>query len=267
MNIVIISLTVVTISLFIILVVRRYKDKLERTEISLIVDIMTILIGVASLIASAVSIAVMLSQEKTQEILLEAQMREHQPIFSIDYTKSKSPSSDIYDVQDFVIENIGEQMISPAKISHKSFIKVDYNNVYADVHKSAYYPLSYYYNGTVSTDNLTGRILMTIGNEYLQNNLKMYLLHQEAMRYDEEHKGEYISLEHVDYFVISYTDIYGEERTNYYRESHHTTKEEYEKVFESSSVTYKNSGNKSISEVTLNDLVEPLKINEQSTRK
>ena len=71
---------------------------------------------------------------------------------------------------------------------------------------------------------------MTIGNEYLQNNLKMYLLHQNSIKYDEEHKGEYISLELVDYFVISYIDIYGEERTNYYRENHHTTKEEYEKL-------------------------------------
>ena len=267
MNIIFISLTVVTISMFIILVVRRNKDKLERTEISLIVDIMTILIGIASLTASAVSVAVMLSQEKTQEILLEAQKKEHQPIFSIDYTLSQSPSSDMYDVLDFVIENIGEQMLSPAEISYKSFIKVDYNDVYADIHKSAYYPLSYYHNATVSSGNLTGRILMTIGNEHLQNNLKMYSLHQEAIRYDEEHKGEYVSVEEVDYFVISYTDIYGEKRKNYYRKNNHTTKEEYDKVFESSTSTYRNIGNKSISEVTLNDLVEPLKVNEQSARK
>ena len=267
MNVIFISLTVVIISTFIILVVRRNKDKLERTEISLIVDIMTILIGIASLTASAVSVAVMLSQEKTQEVLLEIQKKEHQPIFSINYTHSKSASSDIFDVQDFVIENIGEQMLSPAKISFKSFIKVDYNNVNSGAHKSAYYPLSYFYNATVRSDDLQGRILMTIGNEYLQNNLKMYLLNQNSIKYDKEHKGEYISLELVDYFVISYIDIYGEERTNYYRENHHTTKEEYEKVFGSSASTYGDVGNKSISEVTLNDLVEPLKISEEPKRK
>ena len=251
----------ITAFLFVvILLIRRYKEKINRGDVSLLVDISTVLVGIATLIVSGISIHVMLSQEETQGLLVELQKREHQPIFSINYTLSKSPASEVYDVEDYVVENIGEQMLSPANISCKSFIKVDYSDVDAGVQKSVYYPLTYYYNATLSSGDQTGELIRTIGNEYLQNNLKLYQLHQAAQAYTAEHDKEYVFIKKIDLFTITYTDLYAEERTVYYRDGHLVTEEAYNAIFQNASDTYQDPVfTKSISEVTLDDLIGPLK--------
>ena len=258
MKVAYISLAIVLFFLFIIIVFRRYKERIEPNEISLLVDIMTILIGLASLVASAVSISVMLSQEKTQATLLEVQKKEHQPVFAISHSLSKSDSSAVYDVEDYMVENVGERMLSPASISCKTFIKVEYHDILNNINTSVYYSLGYYYNVASETDNLTGVLKKTYGNEYIQNNLKFGNIYKDATKYHSEHDDEYVFVDKVDFFVISYVDIYGENRTNYYRGNDQSTKEDYEAVCKSSSETY-GLLPKSITEVTLSDLITPLK--------
>ena len=129
MKTVLFCFSIIAFLFVVILLIRRYKEKINRGDVSLLVDISTVLVGIATLIVSGISIHVMLSQEETQGLLVELQKREHQPIFSINYTVSKSPASEVHDVEDYVVENIGEQMLSPANISCKSFIKVDYSDV------------------------------------------------------------------------------------------------------------------------------------------
>lgn len=261
MTIALISVSILAFLFFVLLIIRRYKDKIERNDLSIWVDITTILIGVASLIVSGISISVMLSQEKTEKFLLEAQKKEHQPVFSIGYTLSKSPTSEVYDVEDFVIENIGEQILSPASISHKTFLKIDYRDIANNSQKSIYYPLTYYYNATISSDDQIGRLLTTIGNEYLHNNLKLYELDKAAIAFNNEYDKEYIFIEKVDLFKITYTDIYNEERVNHYRNSHLCTKELYESIFQNAASVCAMPGIKSISDVTFKDILIAVKNN------
>ncbi len=259
MTVALISIGFIALLFFVLLIVRRHKDKIKRKDLTIWVDITTILIGVASLIVSVISISVMLSQEQTEKFLLEAQKKEHQPVFSITYTSSKSSASEVNDVEDYVIESNGEQMLSPATISHDTFIKVDYANFADNTRKSVYYPLTYYYNATVSSDNQIGRLQTTIGNEYLHNNLKLYNLHQAAGAYNNYHEKEHVVLEKVDLFKITYIDIYNEERTNHYRNSHLCTPEIYNSIFQEAASICPLPGTKSISDVCLEDILKAVK--------
>ncbi len=241
------------------MIFRSLRGRIKRDDVSLLVDITTVVIGAVTIVVSVISISVMLSQEDTQAFLLEAQKKEHQPVFSINYITSKSPASEVYDVEDFVIESNGEHMLSPASITHKTFIKVDYKDFDNDIQKTIYYPLTYYYNATVSSDDHTGRLMTTIGNEYLQNNLKLYELHKAANAYNSEYDKEYVFLEKIDLFKITYTDIYKEERTNHYRNSYLCTPEIYESIIQNSESNCGLPGRKSISEVSLEDILEVVK--------
>ena len=80
-----ILLSVLSLLMFFIFLILGNKSLIQSPEVKAIIDIVTVFIGVMSFVSGMVSIKVMLSQEKIQEELLEAQKREHQPNFMIDY--------------------------------------------------------------------------------------------------------------------------------------------------------------------------------------
>lgn len=251
MSIVFITLAVVTLLFLIILVIRRYREKLEHNAIMPFVDIMTIVIGIMSVITSAVSISVMKSQEKMQETLLQLQKEEHQPIFLV-------KQSIVETEEEFVIENVGEQMLAPAEIKLRSYLEVEYSNLADDIDKTVFFRVIYH-NATTSSSNLKGVIKRSSRVDNYQNHLNYVNLTKLANRYCFENDGEHVFINQVDYFSISYTDIYGDKHTKYYRDSQLTTKEEFEKVDETSHATYGEHHTKPIAEVSLRELILPLK--------
>lgn len=249
-----ILLSVLSLLMFFIFLILGNKSLIQSPEVKAIIDIVTVFIGVMSFVSGMVSIKVMLSQEKIQEELLEAQKREHQPNFMIDYKISNIEEGGKYDIEDFTIENIGEPMISPAKISLRTFIKVEYNNIQDNISKVVYFPLTYYYNATSSTENMKGLLLRSIGNESLQNHGKFVDLYFEANNYTKEHEYIYIYLSKVDMYKISYIDIYEDNRVNYYMGSYRVSKEMYDMIMGYAENI--NSKSKSIVDVTLSDLID-----------
>ena len=249
-----ILMSVLSLLMFFVFLILGNKPLVQSPEIKAIVDIVTVFIGVMTLVSGMVSIKVMLSQEKLQEELLEAQKREHQPNFMINHKISKTEEDGEYNVENFTIENIGEPMISPAKISYSTFIKVEYNNMQDNVSKVVYYPLTYYYSRTSSADNMKGLLLCSIGNESIQNHGRFGDLYFEAIKYNKEHEHVYVYLSKVDMYEISYVDIYEEKRTNYYMGNYRVSKETYDTVMEYAKMT--NIRSKSIVDVTLTDLID-----------
>ena len=82
MKTVLFCFSIIAFLFVVILLIRRYKEKINRGDVSLLVDISTVLVGIATLIVSGISIHVMLSQEETQGLLVELQKREHQMLRS-----------------------------------------------------------------------------------------------------------------------------------------------------------------------------------------
>jgi hypothetical protein len=216
-----------------------------------VVDFFTIIIGIMTVVSGFASIKVMLSQSKTQEETLQAQKREHQPNFLINFKLSKSnPSNTVYDVEDFTIENIGEAMLARDRITVRSFIKVELRDITAGVNKSAYYPLTYYFFGTSSTANMQGLLLST-AQINLFNNKNFGDLNAAAIAHNASSANAKITVNMVHVFEFSYVDLYEEKRTVYYENGCRTTKERYDEI--------KNSApgfmmSKSIENVTFNDL-------------
>ena len=225
----------------------------------------TILIVV--LIPLLIILASIISFKKTGEDLHEIQMMEmqkmeHQPIFSIEYSLTKTEGFEVPDIEDYAISNTGEQMRSLLDMTCETFIKVKYDNISADIHTSAYYPLLGYYGFTKSTGSSVGLLKETVGNESQHNFFYFHNVYKAANAYDDEHPEVIVSVEKVDFFKITYVDIYNEQRAVYYRGAYQkanlTTKKEYDSVVASATTTYPIS--KSISEVTLEDLIAPLEI-------
>lgn len=219
------------------------------------------------LIALAAMISGMLSFKQSDDDFLEIQMMEmqkmeHQPIFSIEYSLTKTEGFEVPDIEDYAISNTGEQMRSLLDMTCETFIKVKYDNISADIHTSAYYPLLGYYGFTKSTGSSVGLLKETVGNESQHNFFYFHNVYKAANAYDDEHPEVIVSVEKVDFFKITYVDIYNEQRTVYYRGAYQktnlTTKEEYDSVVASATTTYPIS--KSISEVTVEDLITPLEI-------
>ena len=71
MKTVLFCFSIIAFLFVVILFIRRYKEKINRGDVSLLVDISTVLVGIATLIVSGISIHVMLSQEETQGLLVE----------------------------------------------------------------------------------------------------------------------------------------------------------------------------------------------------
>lgn len=248
-----ILLSVLSLLMFFVFLILGNRDLFQSSEVKAIVDIVTVLIGIMTLVSGMVSIKVMLSQEEIQKELLEAQKREHQPNFMIDYKISKTQEDGKFDVENFTIENIGEPMSSPAKISHRTFIMVEYKNVQDIVSKVVYFPLTYYYSSTSSTENMKGLLLRSIKNESIQNHGRFVDLYFEANNYTKEHKNIYIYLKKVDIFEISYVDIYEDKRVNYYMGNYRVSKDTYDMIKEYDKYIDKS---KSIVDVTLTDLID-----------
>ena len=90
--------------LLIILLVRQYLMKRQTIEkdgkiqdvnvykdnFDLVINVVTVLVGVFTIVTGLVSIHVMISQDKTQKELIRAQKMEHQPTFQ--FTLSEFPA-------------------------------------------------------------------------------------------------------------------------------------------------------------------------------
>lgn len=249
--------SVITASVVVLLLIWKLRN-MEKNDVSKYADIVTIIIGISTAVTSIVSVVVMLRQDNIQRQMMESQQKEHQPVFSISHNLSKSDLSDVYDIEDFIIENRGESMLAPAELQLRTFIKVEYMDRNNNYQCSTYYPLAYYYNAQKYTDNLSGVLFQSFGNEYLQNHLSLYNIDRKCIASNMEKEKVYVEIRKVDFFIISYKDIYGIPHTSYFRDNNISTKDDYELVCRKAADTYGSRPQLSISELTLEDLITPI---------
>lgn len=226
--------------------VNVYKDNFD-----IVIDVVTVLVGIFSVFVSLVSIHVMRQQEKTQDMLVKMQQMEHQPTFGIEISAYAFEENGPNAYEEFSITNVGKQMSSPAIVSVQSFIQVSYTD--KDLDYLGYYPLGYYFNSTVSSKALTGQLVHSWGSFYSMN-----LTRFNDLRYATLPSGcnGYVSLKLVHRFAITYTDLYGDERTVYY-ENEVLSSEEAQSDIAKRAEFFINK-KKSIADVTIDDLCEEI---------
>lgn len=221
--------------------VNVYKD-----DFDIIINISTVALGLTTFITSVVSIHVMLSQDKTQKMLVEYQQAENQPIFKVDIKAFPFEEGGNNDYEEYTITNEGKNILSPAsEISCKSFIEIVYRD--ADIEYLQYYPLASYFSFSYETKNLTGKLKESIGGKY-NHNLSRFI--ELSRVYSDVH------LRLVHYFTIKYTDIYGVQHTTYFENEDLSSEEALEKAINSSTIFGHNT--KPIDEVTIEEIVSDL---------
>lgn len=208
------------------------RDFFTKNNLDTIVAFMTIITGVASVIVGFVTIKVMLDQNKREQEQLEFQEKEHQPIFVLKKKLGKSyPDKDIYDFEEFTLENVGHSYKLLQEVDIKTFVKINHTTT-KDTYNQvvSYIPLSYYYNTTIKTGDVTDLVYYSIGSNHIHNNEKYSNLYFSALEYNKDKDGEYLFVDKEQFFIIKYKDIYDKERTIYLQNQEVVNEDIYNKI-------------------------------------
>lgn len=216
------AIVIITICVFIGVIYMRFlnkeaEDSRKKLYIDKIVGLATIFAGISSLIVGIVSISIMYSQSDMQKKLIMFQQMEHQPNFEVITTvNNHSYNGNTFSTEYFSIMNIGEKFKRIA-VEDKSFFKIDYTlNYYGNGEEEriiSYMPVRYFEH-IKYTGHLNGEVARSF--QYISNNSEQYYrLLQSVSEYNHTNQTNRINIERVDFFIIQYEDIYGEERTVY----------------------------------------------------
>ena len=190
-----------------------------------------------------------MSQDKTEKMLIQYQLQEHQPQFSVKLNLYPIEPDGLPQYQEFEIMSEGEEIMqSPAKVAYKTYIKVEY----ADKENRfiGYYPLRYYFGAGYDYKNLTGPIFESILSQQILN-FKLFMdLRNQALP---DSLSGHFDLSLIHHFTIEYKDIYGETRLVYFENSNRTSQDNIDFV-QTQSEKYGDDC-KSIQDVALSDLL------------
>lgn len=208
------------------------RDFFTKTNLDTIVACMTITTGLASVIVGFVTIKVMLDQNSREQTLLEFQEKEHQPVFVLKKTLGKSDENkNIYDYEEFSLENVGHAYKFLDSVEIKTFVKITHNIMKGDYKKIiSYIPLSYYYNVTSKTGDVTDLVYYSHSSKYEHNNEKYSDVYFSAIHYNAKTDDEKLFVDKVQFFIIKYTDIYDKEKTIYMQDKEIVTEEIYNNI-------------------------------------
>lgn len=251
--------------LLIILLVRQYLMKRQTIEkdgriqdvnvykdnFDLVINVVTVLVGIFTIVTGLVSIHVMISQDRTQKELIRAQKMEHQPTFQV--TLSEFPAEEggpnVY--QEYSITNIGEQMSSPADVTCHSYFKITYAD--SKYPHEDYFSINQFFYASFFSGALKGEIIHSACSWALEN-LKHYGELRFTPRPSKCTAPITIDLAHT--FSISYVDIYGETNEVYFLGERPISKEEYFLI--ENKANYDWAKNKSIAEITQEDITQAM---------
>ena len=208
------------------------KDFFSKNNLETIVAFMTIVTGIASVVVGFITIKVMLDQNTREQILLEFQEKEHQPIFIVKKTLGKSyADKDIYDYEEFTLENVGHTYKHLESVNIKTFVKISHS-IMKDDYKNiiSYIPLSYYYNATSKTGYVTDLVYYSHSSNYEHNNEKYSNLYFSAIDYNQKTDNEKLFVDKIQFFIIKYTDIYDKDRVIYLQDKEVVTEEIYNNI-------------------------------------
>lgn len=210
-----------------------YRDRLSKENIDVIVAIATAVTGLASIIVGFVSVHVMTTQNEMQKSLIEYQKKEHQPVFIVKKSIGKSaPDVEKYDYEEFTLENVGERFKSLQSVSQHNFVRFTYSNRSTQHPESivSYAPISYYYNVQSGTGDVRDLIIQSYASDKILNHKHYTDLYFDAVEYSSSHENETLLVDRIEFFIITYTDIYDETKTIYLKGKETVEKGEYDSI-------------------------------------
>ena len=179
----------------------KKKDDKRYEKISAIATFMA---AVGSIVVGIITVTVMKHQEDAERLL-------NQPLFAVHVGLNYSQDKQLYDNEEYVIENVGYKTRSKTDVNHYSIIEVSrFDNAVGKV-VTKYCLMNNYFGASFTTGNLDGTVEYS---SYSKNNNELFFnLYSETLHYGETHPGVYVDVKKKHYFVLVYTDIYGDIHT------------------------------------------------------
>lgn len=239
---------------------KEAEDSRKKLYIDKIVGLATIFAGVSSLIVGIVSISIMYSQSDMQKKLIMFQQMEHQPTFEVITTvNNHSYNGNTFSTEYFSVMNVGEKFKRIA-IEDKSFLKIDYSiNYYGNGEEKriiSYMPVRYFEH-IKYTGHLNGEVARSF--QYISKNNDQYSsLLQSVSKYNQINQNNRLNIERVDFFIIQYEDIYGEERTVYLQNNQFVSESYFKEIINQSQNDYSLSAY-DITGITIDDFFRDCK--------
>ncbi len=209
---------------------RESQDDQKKLLIDKVVGVSTILAALASFVVGMVSISVMLSQNKMQQTLINLQQMEHQPSFEIstDVFEHTWRGTD-YCTEYYIVTNNGER-INTISVDSKEFLMIRYtHDRYGDTEEILTYMPICYYGDAVNTGRFAGEVAHSL--KIWSNNIIKYEELLESIRqYNITEKISILYIEQVHFVTCKYEDIYGVNRTVYFKNQAQISQSHYEEI-------------------------------------
>lgn len=181
-----------------VLLLLRLDDNMHNT----IVTIATLSMSVASIV---VGISTVTSEQRMEDM----EKKINQPLYTVKTNVSKSDGKDIYDNEEYIITNEGAKTKYKTDVSVHSYIEIEYSDTRSSknrIRKNV--PVVYFKGGSTATNNLDGVIQYS---KLSGNNNECYCnLYFDAIKYEANNSGIYVTVQLKHYFSLDYVDVYGE---------------------------------------------------------
>ncbi len=163
--------------------------------------IATFLTSITTIIVGIATISVAKHQEDMDRL-------QNQPIFTIKIISEWSSEKEQNINEEYLVSNEGKKTKTKTTITNYDFLEINYTNTkdYSNITKIV--PYLHYFGKNIHTNNLDGTIQYS---NYSSNNLERFAkVYNEAHNYGEKHPGISVNIRKLHFFVIDYTDIYGD---------------------------------------------------------
>ena len=188
-----------------------------------IIEIVSITNSLVAIVVAIITVWVMISQKKMQQIVIDIQKQEHQPSFEIDY---KHHCVSDLEFEDFSIINYGEPFTS-IEVSTETFINVDYFSTNLP-EINTYIKVNDFYGVGIHTGSTTNEVYKRYLGEIRNTEiLKTWVM--ESRQYNQEHADSFY-LSKRSFIIIKYVDIYGDSHVKHFLDGTLCTEQSYNEV-------------------------------------
>lgn len=181
--------------------------------------LVSIVIGIATIITSVVSITIMKQQSRLAEEQNEMQKLQNQPIFDICVYQQQDSDDGKYGTDILEIRNIGEKMTS-CEVTANVFFAISYH--YLNTRDTIYAEVKDYFMAAVHNGNDKG----LVEKRWCPGNNRVFCEGYDASMKDSK-DGIYYFYDKIVLVKIEYTDVLREKHTIYFKRGKEISESEY----------------------------------------
>lgn len=188
--------------------------------------LVSVVVGIATITTSFVSITIMKQQSRLAEEQNEMQKLQNQPIFDICVYQQQDSDDGKYGTDILEIRNIGEKMTS-CEITTNVFFAISYHNL--NTRDTIYAEVKDYFMATVHEGNDNG----VVEKRWCAGNNRVFCEGYDASIKDSK-DGTYYFYDKIVLIKIEYTDILREKHTIYFKRGKEIEESEYSHYLDAS---------------------------------